>query len=151
MACSQKLRTEEPINFILFGLITLCESFAVSYGKIFGIEPAILIFITSGIVIGLAIFAMQTKIDFALARNRLLFSIVLCIVMTYITFTLYPSLFADNRWDNKGQRDDVVVFGIAAFALSFLIFFDTQAVIFFVNFFFIILYQLIFSFFFQLI
>ena len=104
MACSKTLRTKEPINFILFGLITFCESFAVSYGSIIGIEPTMSMFITSGIIIGLAIFAMQTRVDFAFACNRFLFSILLLFVMTGISIALYPLLFANNLLMNDDDQ-----------------------------------------------
>ena len=138
VACSQKLRTEKPNNFIIiYCLITVCQSFAVSFGELIFPLTSDAMFIICGIAIGLAILATRTEIDFSFF-NRLLLSIFICLVVAGITFAYHQSENAKHverneerlEEDNKLKVGVLIVF-VVSFLISLIIFLDTQRVTFF--------------------
>lgn len=66
MICVQSLRRKTPHNYILLTLFTIGESIVLGYlGAATKADIVRLaVFLTAAIVLGLTIFAFQTKIDF---------------------------------------------------------------------------------------
>jgi len=122
MACSRKLRTDFPLNFIILGLFTLSEAVMLSFvGATVNIEVmTIAIGITSIIVISLTLFAMQTKIDFTIC-NGLVFCVLLCLTLAGLSLTFYHG---------PGRPlINVVYCGIGSLIFSFIIVVDTQMIV----------------------
>lgn len=75
MICVQSLRRKTPHNYILLAVFTIAESIILGYlGAATKADIVRLaVFLTAGIVLGLTLFAFQTKWDFTAVSVRLFF------------------------------------------------------------------------------
>jgi len=117
IACCENARRSSPTNVILLGAFTLCESVLVGFISS-TYKPRIVLLavgLTAAIVIGLTIFAFQTKFDFTVCGGAL------CIVLIIFSLgSVIGALFF---------RSDFGSFIIACFGaglFSIYIVYDTQ-------------------------
>lgn len=92
ISCFDKLRRTFPTNFICLGVFTLATTFVVTYSTI-PVETdavAYCVGFTAVIVIGLTIFAMQTKIDFTV-YYQLAFVLMLILMIFGLTAMISQS------------------------------------------------------------
>lgn len=117
MACSESARRSSPTNIILLGLFTFFESILVGFISS-TYQPKLVLMavgLTAAIVIGLTLFAFQTKYDFTTCGG------FLCIVLILFTVgSLIGALFFRNDLGNF----IIACFGAAIF--SMYIVYDTQ-------------------------
>lgn len=121
MSCSRTLRVSFPSNFILLGLFTAAESVMVGQCCMFYPHHIVLISagVTAAIVIGLTIFAFQTKIDFTLCG-----SLLFACLMTFFIFGLLIMVLPSFGVDVKILH--LVYSAIGVFIFSLYLIFDTQ-------------------------
>jgi len=117
MMCVKSLRTKVPVNFLLLGSFTLCEAVTLGMVSMFYDIEAVLIAvgITTGIVLGLTVFAFQTKIDFTACGGILICMLcglmIMGLIMIFIPYSKYMQM---------------VYGGAGAILFSFYLVYDTQ-------------------------
>jgi FtsH-binding integral membrane protein len=118
LGCSKSLARKVPINYILLGLFTFCESWIVaSLCSLY--DPKLVVmaaFMTAGLVISLTVYACTTKTDFTLCGASL-FILFACLIM----FGIFAFLFADRI-----MYDIYCCLGVALFGVYLV--FDTQMI-----------------------
>lgn len=120
LICIQSLRRKTPHNYILLIIFTLAESVVLGYMGA-ATKPEIVraaVFITAGIVIGLTLFAFQTKWDFT-ALNGIMFCVLLCFSLAGLAFMFFPKTGITN----------MIYSGIGALIFSIYIVMDTQSIV----------------------
>jgi len=117
IVCCTHLRTKTPINYILLGAFTLCESLSLgTVGLVYTADSIIIAAgITLGLVIFLTIFAFQTKIDFTACRG-----VMFCILLVFTICGLIMIFIPYNR------ILEIVYAGIGAIIFSVYLIIDTQ-------------------------
>jgi len=117
MMCCTKLRTSFPLNYILLGLFTICESLSLGVvGLVYTTESIMLAAgLTFAMVLGLTIFAFQTKIDFTQCRSAM-FVILFLFIICGILFAFIP----------YSRQMEIVYGGIGAAIFSIYLIIDTQ-------------------------
>jgi len=116
LACCPDVRRNFPTNMILLGLFTMCESFllgaaASCYNKD---EVLMAVGITAAVVLGLTIFAMQTKWDFTMCSGGLFVVLIVLLVFGIL------AIFIHNR------IVDIIYASLGALVFSLYLVFDTQ-------------------------
>lgn len=104
LACCPDVRRKFPTNMIFLGIFTLCESFLLgSVASCYQADEVLIaVGITAAVVIGLTIFAFQTKWDFTMCSGGLLvfliilflFGILAAIMHNRVLSIVYSSLGA---------------------------------------------------------
>jgi len=116
-SCCANVRRQYPGNLICLSIFTLAEGvlmgFAISVYE--AKEVMMAIGITIIIVLGLTLFALQTKIDFT-ALGGILLVALLCLIM----LGFFVLIFRDNKVLN------IVYASLGAFIFGVYIVFDTQ-------------------------
>merc|ERR1712179_717745 len=117
MSCVKTLRRSFPINFILLGLFTAAESVLLGMIVVPYEDEVVLIAggVTAGIVIGLTIFAFQTKIDFTMMGGALF-----CVLLVFIIFGFLMAFLPHV------QILYLVYSGIGVLIFSLYLVYDTQ-------------------------
>ncbi|XP_075252838.1 protein lifeguard 2-like [Convolutriloba macropyga] len=92
LVCVESLRRKTPINFILLGLFTICESFLLGVISSQYDTKIVLVAITVTAVVALSLtlFAFQTKIDFTV-YSGLLFVLLICLLVFGIIAIIFPN------------------------------------------------------------
>lgn len=116
LVCCGEVRRKTPHNMILLSGFTIAEGFMLGVSCSTYKADAVLIAvgITAIIVLGLTIFALQTKIDFTM-MNGILFVLLLCLMI----FGIFCAIF-------RSQIMNVVYASLGALIFSFYIVVDTQ-------------------------
>jgi len=117
MMCCTKLRTSCPLNYILLGLFTVCESLSLGVvGLVYTTESIMMAAgLTFAMVLALTIFAFQTKIDFTQCRSAM-FVILFLFIICGIMFAFMP----------YSRQMEIVYAGIGAAIFSIYLIIDTQ-------------------------
>ncbi|CRK93169.1 CLUMA_CG006537, isoform A [Clunio marinus] len=117
IACCENARRNSPTNIILLGAFTLCESVVVGFiSSTYEAKIVLLaVGLTTIIVIGLTIFAFQTRFDFTVCGGAL------CIIL--IIFTV-GSLIGAFFFRSEFLQFIMACFGAGLF--SIYIVYDTQ-------------------------
>ena len=119
LSFSQTLSRKVPVNYILLGIFTLCESYLVSISCLYTSPKLVLMagLLTLAVTLGLTVYAMTTKNDFSIMTSGIF---VLLISFTFLgiinCFTNIQAL------QNLGMVLGVIVYG-------FYLIFDTQMII----------------------
>lgn len=119
MICVQSLRRQTPHNYILLIFFTLAESVVLGYLGA-ATKPEIVrlaVFLTAGIVIGLTLFAFQTKWDFT-ALNGIMFVVLLCFSLSGLVLMFFRTPIIN-----------LVYSSIGALIFSIYIVIDTQSIV----------------------
>lgn len=122
MVCIKTLRRRTPHNYILLFTFTGLYSISLSFvGCVTDPEVVKLAVVITGIiVIGLTLFAIQTKIDFTVC-NGIVVCLLLCLLISGITAGFYAG---------SNLRTINVVYGaIGALIASLFIVIDTQLIV----------------------
>jgi FtsH-binding integral membrane protein len=116
LACCESVARKHPINIILLMVFTVMESFLIGVISTRYKTDTILIAvgITAALVIGITIFAFQTKIDFTGMGIYLFVAVLLLMV-----FGIFAIIF-------RSKIMHVVYAGLGAGIFSFYLVFDTQ-------------------------
>lgn len=116
IACCPSLGRRFPCNFILLGVITLCQSILLTVICWFYRTEDILIAmgITLGIFVVLTIFAIQTKIDFTVCTGFLLIAFLLLMVIGIVAIFF------------KDRLLHIIYSSLCVLVLSMAIVIDTQ-------------------------
>jgi len=116
LACCEGVRRKSPGNLICLGVFTLAEGFmmgcVISVYKVD--EVMIALGITVAVVLGLTLFALQTKIDFT-AMGGILVVALVCLMM----FGFFAIIFRSNVVN-------IIYASLGALLFGFYIVFDTQ-------------------------
>jgi len=120
MICVQSLRRKTPHNYILLTLFTLAESVLLGFLGAFTKPDVVMqaVLITAGIVIGLTLFAFQTKWDFTM-MNGIMVCVLLCFMLTGLIMSFFPST-------STGR---IIYSSIGALIFSIYIVIDTQSIV----------------------
>jgi len=110
-------RRKTPINYILLGAFTVCESLSLGVvGMVYTVDSIMIAAgITLALVIILTIFAFQTKVDFTACRGAMA-----CILFVFIICSFIMIFIPYNR------ILEVVYAGIGAIIFSVYLIIDTQ-------------------------
>jgi len=121
MACVRTLRVSFPLNFLMLALFTIAESVLLGQVCMFYPHETVLIAagVTAAIVIGLTLFAFQTKIDFTMFGG-ILFSILMVFVMFGLLMAILPAMGVNIKILH------LVYSGIGALIFSVYLVYDTQ-------------------------
>ena len=116
-SCCHQVRRQSPGNLICLGIFTVAEGFMIGCATtVYKADEVLMAMgITVVVVLGLTVFALQTKIDFT-AMGGILLVAVLCLMM----FGLFALFFPYNPIVN------IVYASIGAFIFGCYIVFDTQ-------------------------
>ena len=116
LACCESVARSYPINMILLAVFTVCESFIV--GAISSVYDTTTVLIAVGItavvVLGITIFAFQTKIDFT---GMGIYLFVASLVL--LVFGIFAIFIRTNIMQ-------IVYAALGALLFSFYLVFDTQ-------------------------
>jgi len=117
--CCQEVARKVPYNYIFLILVTICESVLVGFICTFytGESVVIAAFMTSGIFVGLTIYAMTTKSDFT-GMGMYLFAALIGLILMGFVAAIFPGAI--------GQK---VLGGFGAILFSFYIVYDTQLIV----------------------
>ena len=116
LACCEGVARSYPINLILLLVFTVCESFIVgAISSMYDTSTVLIaVGITAVVVVGITIFAFQTKIDFTGAGIYLfVFSLVL------LVFGIFCLII-------RTKILQIVYAALGALLFSFYLVFDTQ-------------------------
>jgi len=124
MACVRTLRVSFPLNFILLGLFTAAESVMLGQAMLFYPHDVVLIAagITAFVVIGLTIFAFQTKIDFTMCGGILCATLLVFIIFG-LAMAFLPMLGVNV------EILELVYSAIGVLIFSIYLVYDTQMMI----------------------
>jgi len=116
LACCESVARKHPINLILLGTFTIFESFLIgAISSRYKTDTLLIaVGITLAVVIGLTIFAFQTKIDFTGCGVYLF---VICLV--FFVFGIFAMIF-------RSKVLQVVYAAMGAGIFSIYLVFDTQ-------------------------
>ncbi|EDW01202.1 protein lifeguard 1 isoform X2 [Drosophila grimshawi] len=119
MACCETARRTFPINFVCLGFFTVTMSLLLgaAAGTLDSVVVLEAVAITAALVVGLSIFAIQTKYDFTSCR-AVLVSVVICLLVLSISASFVRESFAD-----------IALSCLGALLASFLLIYDTQLII----------------------
>eukprot|EP00931_Biecheleriopsis_adriatica_P098778 TRINITY_DN7287_c0_g2_i1.p1 TRINITY_DN7287_c0_g2~~TRINITY_DN7287_c0_g2_i1.p1 ORF type:complete len:279 (+),score=52.24 TRINITY_DN7287_c0_g2_i1:67-837(+) len=126
ICCPQTMR-QTPTNYILLAVFTLAEAVVVGFVSAQYTQESVLIvlFVTCFVVLGLTLFACQTKYDFT---SYLPYVLAACLVMCAFGFILmFASMFGASGPAFQGARLLYAFFG--ALLSSFFIVLDTQMIV----------------------
>ncbi|EDW01200.1 GH21301 [Drosophila grimshawi] len=119
MAYCETARRTFPINFVCLGLFTVTMSLLL--GVVAGILDSVVMLeavaITAALVVGLSIFAIQTKYGFNCCR-AVLVSVVICLLVLSISASFVRESF-----------NDIALSCLGAILACFLLIYDTQLII----------------------
>jgi len=120
LSCCPDVRRKTPHNFIFLSMFTVAEGFllGVVTASYDAIEVLMAVGVTSVVVLGLTIFAFQTKIDFTAWGGALL-----AVLLVFILFGLIAAFFPKSRTVN------LVYAAIGAIIFSLYIVYDTQIMV----------------------
>lgn len=90
LACCTNVRRKSPINFIMLGIFTFCESFLVgTVASTYDADSVVLaVGVCAVVCFGLTIFAFQTKYDFTACGGFLLVALIVLICMGFLMIVL---------------------------------------------------------------
>lgn len=116
LACCENLRRSSPINFIMLGLFTLCQSFVLGCtASRYDSEAVIMaVGITAAVCLGLTLFAFQTKWDFTV-MGGILFVAVIVLLLFGIIAIFFP-----------GRTMTLVYASVGALIFCVYLIYDTQ-------------------------
>ena len=117
LACSQKARRSYPTNYIILGAFTVCFSLVVATtASFYGSEVvAIALAITTVAVVGIVLFALQTRIDFTMLRGFIFAFVISLILFGFITLAFQVQIL------------NVLYSSIGAFIFSVILVYDIHA------------------------
>jgi len=117
MTCVKALRTDFPLNFIMLGIFTICESICLgSVGLIYTTDSIMIAAgLTCAIVFALTIFAFQTTIDFTGCRGAMM-----CIFFVFFLCGILMFFLPPNR------LHEIIYAGIGTLIFSIFLIIDTQ-------------------------
>jgi protein lifeguard len=117
MACSESARRSSPTNIILLGLFTFFESILVgAISSQYKTQIVLLaLVLTASIVIGLTLFAFQTKYDFTMCGGFLCVMVMILMVGSLIVTFFF-----------NGPFPQFLIACAGAAIFSFYIIYDTQ-------------------------
>ena len=133
LICFRSIARSTPLNYILLGVFTLCESYLVSF--ICGVtNPNIVLMaaaMTCGVVLALTYYAYTTKTDFTVlgglffvigivmllfglflmfTNNRILHILYSCLgVIAFSLYLIYDTQLIVGNHENKLEIDDFIV------------------------------------------
>ncbi|KAL0213830.1 hypothetical protein P9112_006014 [Eukaryota sp. TZLM1-RC] len=112
------VKNNYPINLIVLGVFTLCESFLVGFITLFYDQAVVsqAVWTTALIFVGLTIYAFTTKTDFT-TMHGVAFSLLLALVIISIF-----GMFSDSEFLHLA----IAWFGVCLFSLYIII--DTQII-----------------------
>ncbi|KAL7635118.1 UNVERIFIED_CONTAM: hypothetical protein RMT77_014104 [Armadillidium vulgare] len=116
LSCCGNLRRKFPHNFIFLGLFTVCEGFLLgcASASFEAVEILIAVGITAAVVLGLTLFAFQTKIDFTMCGGFVLVSVIVLML-----FGILALIF-------RNRILSIVYSSVGALLFCFYLVFDTQ-------------------------
>lgn len=116
LACCENLRRSSPINFIMLGLFTVCQSFVLGCtASRYDSEAVIMaVGITAAVCLGLTLFAFQTKWDFTV-MGGILFVAVIVLLLFGIIAIIFP-----------GRTMTLVYASVGALIFCVYLIYDTQ-------------------------
>ncbi|KAK7071199.1 hypothetical protein SK128_003819 [Halocaridina rubra] len=119
LACCGNFRRKVPHNYIALFVFTICEGYLLgcTAATFEAWQVSIAIVTTLVVVLGLTIFAFQTKYDFTM-KGGMLFVLLLCLIM----FGIFAGIFND-------QVVNMVYACLGALLFCAYIVFDTQLII----------------------
>ncbi|XP_068145824.1 protein lifeguard 1 [Drosophila tropicalis] len=119
MACCETARRSFPLNFICLGFFTVTMSLLLGAvaSRLDSQDVLIAVGITVLLVVGLSIYAIQTKYDFT-AWGGVLVSCILCLFVISLVGAFNPSIFSNTA-----------VASLGALIACFLLIYDTQLII----------------------
>uniref|UniRef100_A0A7S1P6E8 Uncharacterized protein n=1 Tax=Vitrella brassicaformis TaxID=1169539 RepID=A0A7S1P6E8_9ALVE len=123
MCCPHLLR-QYPTNYILLGLFTVAEGFLI--GVVCAVsDPAIVLValsLTLGIVIGLTLFAFQTKYDFT-GIGPYLFVCCIALFLTGLVLMIMSACGLHFKWAH------IIYAGLGVLLFSIYLVYDTQLIV----------------------
>lgn len=116
LACCENLRRSFPINFVMLGLFTLCQSFVLGTTASRYESDAVImaVGITAAVCLGLTLFAFQTKWDFTV-MGGILFVAVIVLMLFGIIAIFVP-----------GKTITLVYASVGALIFCVYLIYDTQ-------------------------
>lgn len=117
IACCENLRRSSPINVILLGAFTVCESVMVGFISS-TYQPKIVLMavaITAAITIGLTLFAFQTKYDITMCGGAMCVILLIFTIGSFIVGIFFRTAFTQ-----------FLVACVGAAIFCFYIVYDTQ-------------------------
>jgi len=94
IACCENVRRSFPLNFIMLGLFTLCESYLL--GVVSAHYQADEVLLAMGIVafltLAITLFAFQTKIDFTMMSGCLFVALIVLICFGFLTIFFHSKV-----------------------------------------------------------
>jgi len=117
LSCCEGVRRKSPNNLICLGVFTLAEGFMMGcVVSVYDVDEVMMALgITVAVVVGLTLFALQTKIDFTAMGGVLLVALI-CLMM----FGFFALIFPGNNIVN------IVYASLGALIFGIYIVFDTQ-------------------------
>lgn len=124
LICCRSLARSVPINYILLGIFTVCESYMVGFIAS-RYEPHIVVaaaFSTAGVTAAISVYAWTTKKDYTVCGPMLL----IC-MFTFCIISMWIAIFS---WTNVvGFRTGhMILAGFCVILFSFYLLFDTQLI-----------------------
>ncbi|XP_053208758.1 protein lifeguard 1-like [Panonychus citri] len=118
LACCGVHRTY-PANIVCLGIFTLCESFMLGIISASKSGPIVMyaVIVTTVIVIGLTLFAFQTKIDFTMYSG-----IMFVVLMVFMLFGFIAMFF-------PGRIITLIYSGVGTLIFSIYLVIDTQMIV----------------------
>lgn len=119
LSCCGNLRRQYPLNFILLGVFTLCESFVLGVvASRYNTEIVIMAAgITAAICLALTLFAFQTTLDFTACGGILLVSVIILLILGIVVL-FFP-----------GKTLMMIYASAGALIFSIYLIYDTQLMI----------------------
>lgn len=124
LICCRSLSRTVPINYILLGIFTLCESYMVAFIAAH-YAPHVVVaaaFSTAGVTAAISVYAWTTKNDYTICGPMfLVFMFTACIVSLWILiFSLTGAI--------GFRTGHMILAGFAVIIFSFYLLFDTQLI-----------------------
>ncbi|EDW32550.1 GL11699 [Drosophila persimilis] len=119
IVCIEGVRRAHPTNLVCLGIFTVTMSLML--GCVSSVMNANLVLIAVGVtaflVIGLSVYAIQTKVDYT-AMGGVLVTFVMCIIIFGLSNMLMPSL-----------TENIVMSSLMAIIACFFLIYDTQQIV----------------------
>jgi FtsH-binding integral membrane protein len=119
LICFRSLARNFPVNYLLLGTFTLCESYLVSF-ICASTKPSIVVMaalMTAAIVIALTIYAYTTKTDFTVMGGMMF--IIGCIVLLFGLFCMF----------SRNPILHIIYSCLGVFCFSLYLIYDTQLIV----------------------
>ena len=124
LICCRGLSRSVPINYILLGIFTLCESYMVGFIAAH-YAPHVVVaaaFSTAGVTAAISVYAWTTKKDFTICGPMLL---VIMFTACIISFWIFIFSLTGAIGFRTGH---MILAGFAVILFSFYLLFDTQLI-----------------------